>query len=627
MKKNHEKLTDAIGMLNQETIHGCIGDVPRSRHILNPRRAVALLAACLAMMLVVGAVIAVPLMRADEPTLPTVSEDKTTAEHSPTTENALPDTQGGATAVVPNTPIYEGLAYHAAPLVNLHILSEGQKDDAPVPPTEPEDEDVTDVISPDEPVTSGSEISEGETSSEQSTAPDYITDDQTVVMIGDALVDHSIYLLFYAEAGETVTVTSQNGKIGQGALSAGLDVKGDWEDLFAEYSLYKGMIYGKNCGTSLTVDPEFPVVTLGGNRFYPENPLGGRADEEYVDFIIRDAEGLITGAGSVYLGNKKPVQNPDSRYYDTVSITRGAVLGAVRFDEPEKVTEAQAEAFVASLHGNAEDIKPTLFDNLTMNEKFIMALGDVINENYSAYNNFSLIYGYGNDCYRAVTVTSHKTPEIGERHYLLLEDGSWAEYALCLYVCDLCGELTDRCYHSSVERYKLIDGRVLDDRNGKLVAPEDKAPDAIEQVLAEMIPAGSPMKDVILSAYTELSASDEDLLPAGVIHGRVSMIEGLWNRYAILNVCEKGQSFDTPAKSYFITEDGGCYEIIREVYPCDHCGEIIEGEDAEYTHAGYSDHGVGYLLADGRIVTVQSGWSGYTGQEQTYAPQFKVPED
>ena len=633
MKKNHEKLTDAIGMLNQETIHGCVKDAPHTRRVLNGRRAVALMAACLAMILVVGAVIAVPLMKADEPSLPSVSEDEATRAETPVTENSVPATDGDHFVAIPTPPIYEGLSYHAAPLVNVQILSEKEGGDEQSPPVESEtigaDVDDTPVADTSvEDVTSEMGMPEVGTSENEAAYPEYVPDNKTAVMIGDSLNDHSVYLLFYAEAGETVTVTSHNGQIGQGALPSGLETDDNWESLFAEYSIYTGLIYGKNCGKTLVVDPEFPVVTLGGNRFYPEKPLGGRADEEYVDFIIRDAEGLITGAGSVYLGNKKPVQNTESRYYDSVSITRGVVLGAVRFDEPEKVTEAQAEAFVASLHDNAETIKPTLFDNPTMTEKFIMALGDMINENYSAYDNFSMAYGYGrDDGYRAVTVTSHKIPEIGERSYLLMEDGSWAEYDRLVYACALCGELEEECCHHTVERYLLTDGRVLDDRDGKLVEPSENGVADAAEILADMIPDGSPMKEAILSAYAGLAADDAELLPAAAIHQKVNlMMGGIWNRYAILEVCLKGQTSDEPAKCYFITEDGGCFEIVKEVYPCAHCNEILESEAEVETHGGFSDYGVGYLLADGRIVTVESGWSGYTGQEQAYAPEFKNPQ-
>ena len=67
MKKNHEKLTDAIGMLNQETIHGCITDISYSGRKANRKRVVAVLAACMAMLLMLGVVIAAPMMRKEDP--------------------------------------------------------------------------------------------------------------------------------------------------------------------------------------------------------------------------------------------------------------------------------------------------------------------------------------------------------------------------------------------------------------------------------------------------------------------------------------------------------------------------------------------------------------------------------
>ncbi|MBE6585153.1 MAG: hypothetical protein E7645_01350 [Ruminococcaceae bacterium] len=614
MKKNHEKLTDAIGMLNQETVHECFAERSREHRVLNGRRTVALIAACLSLMLMVGAVVALPLMQIGEPLSPTVSNTDPAPSDPLTTGHPTLSTEGDDLVTTPPPSIFEELSYQEAPLVNIQILSERQDTDVQPPHTENE--------------TAGpamdDKFPELETSESETVAPEHAPDQNVSVLVGDAVVSHNVYLLFYTEAGETVTVTSQNGKIGQGAMPTGLDTTDDWEAVFTEYSPYTGLICAKNCGKTLVVDPEFPVVTWGGNRFYPENPLGARADEEYIDFIIRDENSLITGAGSVYLGNKKPLNNEKSRYYDAVSITRGVVLGAARFDEPEKVTEAQVEAFILALHDHAEDVKPTLFEGFTMTEQFVVALGDLINQNYGEFNNFGMASGYASgNTYLNVTVFDSMNLEIGERSYLLLEDGSWVEYSRRVYACDLCGKIEDRCYHNTVERYLLTDGRVLEDRNGKLIVPETQTPNTAEQVLADMILEGSPMKDAIMSGYAGLVAENEGLLPAGVIHQKVSMVEGLWNRYAILMICEKGQTLNDPTKRYFITENGDCFEIVREIYPCAHCGVILDSEEAVEIHGGYSDYGVGYLLADGRVVTVESGWGGYTGQEQTYAPEFK----
>lgn len=604
MKKNHEKLTDAIGMLNQETIHGCITATSSSGRTTNRKRAVVLLAACMATLLMLGALIAVPLMRAEDPILPSESHEEITGQ-SVSENDSLPLTD-------------VGLSYHAAPLVNVQILS-ASKESTPPPATEPETSD-TDSL----PETGSTNPSP----EDSAVSPE----DRISIVVGDELVAHDVYVLFHVEEGEIVTVTSQNGKIGQGKPSIELDgnkIDG-WKEYFATYAMYHSFIHSVTTGQSLTLDPEFPVATWGGNRFYPENPLGGRADEDYIDFIIRDENGLITGAGSVYIGNQKPVINTRSRYYDDVSVTRGVVLGAVRFDDPEQVTEEKATTFVASLHDKAEDVKPHLFDHLSTTERYVMALGAVINQNYAAYDNFSVISGFSPDeAYRAVTILSHKDPEIGERSYLLLEDESWVEYSKTVVYCDLCGEMEDSCYHSQRTRYILMDGRILEDRCGVLTEVTEDVFVSPAEVLEDMIPEGSPMKDAILSAYATLILSEKDAesLPAGVIHNRMGMERRIWARYAILEICEKGQTMDEPATRYFITEEGECFEILGNLYPCAHCGEILDSEDTVQTHAGYSDYGVGYILADGRTVTVENGWSGYTGEEQAYLPEFKNPEN
>ncbi|MBQ7316469.1 MAG: hypothetical protein IJW90_05080 [Clostridia bacterium] len=603
MKKNHEKLTDAIGMLNQETIHGCITATSASGRTTNRKRAVILMAACMATLLMLGAVIAIPLMRAEDPILPSVSHEELTGASAPESDS------------LPLADV--GLSYHAAPLVNVQILS-ASKESTQKPSTEPETSDADSL-----PETGNTNPSTED--------PAVLPEDSISIVVGDELVAHDVYVLFHVEDGETVTVTSQNGKIGQGKHSMALNGnKADaWKEYFAKYAMYHGFIYSVTTGQSLTLDPEFPVATWGGNRFYPENPLGGRADEDYVDFIIRDENGLITGAGSVYIGNQKPVTNTQSRYYDDVSVTRGVVLGAVRFDDPEQVTEEKAATFVASLHDKAEDVKPRLFDHLSATERYVMALGAVINQNYAAYDNFAMTFGFSpDDSYRAVTILSHKDPELSERSYLLLEDESWVEYSKTVAYCDLCGEMEDSCYHSQRTRYILTDGRILEDCRGVLTEVTEEVSVSPAEVLEDMIPEGSPMKDAILSAYETLILSEKDAghLPAGVIHNRMGMEQRIWARYAILEICEKGQTVDVPATRYFITEEGECFEILGNLYPCAHCGEILESEETVQTHAGYSDYGVGYLLADGRVVTVENGWSGYTGEEQAFLPEFKYPE-
>ena len=87
MKKNHEKLTDAIGMLNQETIHGCITATSASGRTTNRKRAVILMAACMATLLMLGAVIAIPLMRAEDPILPSVSHEELTGASAPESDS------------------------------------------------------------------------------------------------------------------------------------------------------------------------------------------------------------------------------------------------------------------------------------------------------------------------------------------------------------------------------------------------------------------------------------------------------------------------------------------------------------------------------------------------------------
>ena len=84
MKTNKEKLNDAVGMLDSETVQDAMtraADMRKARmtrRAVMRRRATVLLAACLSLTLMLGALLAIPLMTADDPAIsestPSMSE-------------------------------------------------------------------------------------------------------------------------------------------------------------------------------------------------------------------------------------------------------------------------------------------------------------------------------------------------------------------------------------------------------------------------------------------------------------------------------------------------------------------------------------------------------------------------
>lgn len=576
MKNDQDKLTDAFGMLREDTLHACVDDSRSPKATARPamyRRVAVLLAACLALTLTAAALLALPLLRSDDPIPPAATSSD--SEETP--------------------PILSELSWYDEPLVNVQVLA----------------------VMPEN-------IQQEELSIENTPA------EGASVVLGDDLTSQQVYILFRAEEGETVTAYSHNGMIGQGRFSdSDYDRQFDsWYEQFLYHTAHH-MIVRPEGSRELAVDPENPFILWGGNRYYSEyHTMGGVPDEDFIDFIIRDAEGRITGAGSVYLANRKAVENTASRYYDIVGVSRGTVLGSVRFDDPASVTEEQAAAFLESLHEKAEAVRETLFDDLTMNERFILALGAVINTDYADYNNFGMVYGYASGSrYRDVTILSPSGSELDDRTYLLPEDGSWAQVAETTWFCETCGELNERCTHIGFlhRRFKLTDGRIMDiynDGEGSypvVVTDETYHPITDEELLAALMPTDSPMVDEVYSAYTGIQAIlPGKVTPYSVTHRSLPAFitgETMWDRYAILEVME-GETAKV-LRRFFVHENGTFAEISYVHYDCEVCDFTTTDE---YEAAGHEHGNVNtvFELTDGGSYTVEDGYA----NGQAHAPVF-----
>ena len=573
MKNNQEKLTDAFGMLREDTLNACVTDTPAAYPAaargVTRRRVAVLLAACLTFALLTTALIALPFLRSEEPAVPA-------------------DTTEGTPAADP----LAGLSWYDEPLVNVQVLAV-------------DNTDVSDLKMID-------------------------TQDISVVL-GNDLVHQQVYVLFNMNQGETLTATSHNAKIAYTTL---LDVDTDtqkyetWEKKFLKYvSLHWTQI--STVDHRIEIDSPEAFLTWGGNRYYSENPLVFTPDEEFIDFVLRDADGYITGAGSVYLGNRKLVQNTESRYYDPVSISRAKVLGSVRFNDPASVTEEQVNAFLESLHEKADGLQKTLFDDPTMGEKFVIALGDLINTRYNHLNGFAMGWGSSPyDNYIALTVYEEEGTEQRTTDYVLMEDGTWGEIERHLSFCKFCGIQVGACSHYQIENKRLLltDGRFMDIISGVInnhgsrtlveVTDTTFVPCSEYDLIKSILAHNSPMVDTVYQAYLGIKAElGEGVVPFEAIHAFHFRPDWnhLWHRYATLEVTDGNGEHH----NYFICENGDYAELDSTHYDCEVCDFSTPSQDRMLGHE-HGEISKVFVLTNGGAYVVKNGLQ----NGQPYAPEY-----
>ncbi len=627
MKKNREKLTDAFGMLREDTLADCVVDtyVPHRAAIRGAaRRRVALIAAaCMTFALLAGALLALPFLRAEEPV----------------TQPPLTDAP----------PVSEfAFAYYDAPLVNVQVLALSEEDATAIENKKLE-----------------------------------IPQNQDVAMVvGTDLTDSQVYVYFTVEEGETVTATSHNSKMNLAQLTNFNDkVYYDtvWEQIMSHYAYGNEINHVGAPAHEIIIRPPSAVSETetaevdehsthyflkwgGGNRYYPAMADTSPADEDFIDFIIRDENGRITGAGCVYLGNRKLIHNTESRYYDIVSITRGKVLGSVRFEDPDNVTEEQVTAYLESLHEEADGLRETLFENLNLSERLTAALADVINTHYDTSNTFGMMYGCSStDTYLDISIFNNDYSDVREATFLLLEDGTWGELDKVVEFCEYCGEHkinysnpTTPCNHWGFwhERYKLTDGRIFDtysdydadttdtllvNRNNyvtrlMLVTDDTYETPTAAEVIADCLPFDASMEGVVAEAFLQIN---EAMGGGAQIDNAVQSFstpypidlstapnpfewEKLWDRYAILDVREGRLG---ALHHYLVLEDGSYFAYDKVRYECEECGHSTTNNQISLDHeydANHSEATKVFLLSEGGTYTVRDGLS----NGQPYAPVY-----
>lgn len=382
MKNNRDKLSHAFNDLRDDTLMEAVTamETPVVSKATHSRRRLTVAAACLTAVLALGAVLALPMLKTEEPA-PTPP---------PATEPQAPD---------------DVMFYYDAPIVKMMSLSVGDTAEG---------------------------IMEGESN-------------VTMRIDEDIRITHEYHLLFETLAeGETLTLTSRNTTLAQASViefpDADIHIKAATEYL-----------------PSITFDPTLTQydkpVFLWNYLDLPEDArTEGNIYEDFVDFIIRDADGHITGTGCLYLANKKVMTTEENNsYFKLMSISRGKVLGSVRFDDPASVTEEQVEALLSEMHGKAEGLAENFFDEstFTADEWYIKNWAAIMETEYPEYLPEDapplVLRGAGRiiDGIRAHLLMATLETYTELRSVFFFEDGTYAiaEYENIKCICPVCGEI------------------------------------------------------------------------------------------------------------------------------------------------------------------------------------------
>lgn len=416
---NKEKLNDAVGMLDGEILQTAMtraADMRMTRLTRRAtlrRRAAVLLAACLSLTLLVGALLAIPLMRADE--TPAASE-----------KNTFP-------------------AYAEAPMVKLISLSAT------------ETATVSDPAIPSEPINTHLESIE-------------------------SILKSYLVLSFDCEPGETITVCSEDaclGLIGQ-PLGEDTDLSPSGEYIrLAKQIFHEGGLYQLDKEVNyfqreLTVDPSTSSIRVD----IPRKSAGGQNDA-ILRFTVKNGEGQITGAGSIYVCIRYALnrEEMDVTWMLKDEVTRSAVLGSVRFDDPAAVTEEQARALTDTFAARAEEVKATLsFEPATAHERLMYARASIVAALYDGrrISGFSTSVGGSKDySVFSVSIQTGEGNEDREEHrFLIFSDYTWVEMTVCpteacnLWMCHGC----DACPVTQQEgiHHPLAVGCVLTTVDGRV---------------------------------------------------------------------------------------------------------------------------------------------------------------
>ncbi len=377
-KENAEILLDQMELSDDQAIVDCMtAEIPTFQKNLSAwqlrRKAIAAVAACAVFALTAAAMLMLPMMRNDVPSVPGVQgEALNNSDHQEDSETQ-------------NHPLYASLSYRETPVVKMTALAE----------------DKTTLMG------------EGGGSFD-------------ATYLNHLFFRENMLLAFDFEADETVTVVSQKGGINPMAYpdsyyevaDASHTEQLNWIKTYCNMFSWKE----EDCVESHTLTNE--------DAFLMWNTTEAQTyGEDILTFVIRNAKGQITGVGSVLMVKYHPVNDSENFFYDKASIVRWSVLGSVRFDDPAAVTEEAANALLADMNAKADAARAELsFEVADRQERYVLALADAMNTAYTPEQTKEM----GGFAMQTSEVCSFYKLEIenldhSERHFLLFKDGTWKE--------------------------------------------------------------------------------------------------------------------------------------------------------------------------------------------------------
>lgn len=259
--KNNHPITDSLGGLSEEAVRACMSEDVTPRAVVSHGglyRKLAVAAACLTLTLTVGAAVALPLMRAEEP--------------------ALPETEHSDTAIEP-PPETDAEAVEAYPFVRFQVLSYSENDTK-----EPS--------------------SDGDSS-------------LTIIDELSSLRTYNLYLQFDCAEGETVTITShdmgENDDISE-RWQETLSRVESADHRYGSTAEYVARILTREIYNRLR-NKNHSLLKLDSATYmwcYPTQTPERNYD--VVSFVIRNENGEITGAGSICIGIHSSLYHHQLRY-------------------------------------------------------------------------------------------------------------------------------------------------------------------------------------------------------------------------------------------------------------------------------------------------------------------------
>lgn len=416
MKTNKEKLNDAVGMLDSETVQDAMtraADMRKARmtrRAVMRRRATVLLAACLSLTLMLGALLAIPLMTADDPA---ISESTPSMSETP---------------VPPATDETPTLSYTETSMVRLSLL------------TTRNDSTVSDTS-----LFSRSDLPQMDTV--------------------NGFFRTFLVLSFDCEAGETVTVNAGTACLFPVDMPFNEDTDLNLTGSFMEclMDIYDGRDPGN---TTLTLDPAASCILV----MMPKTQTA--LDEDTLTFTVHNGDSMTVGAGSIYLGTRYLLDAETHRlWYESSALTRSAVLGSVRFDAPEHVATRQVSDLLSSFTAETEAAKAELdYTPVTVEERYIAARAEIALTAFADERITGSSTQAGSFLHYQTIHVSDTDKSEKDRGFLLFADGTWGEYEIhdgCHNGChgDGCPLGSENEFlHSLTKgcRITLTDGRIFE---------------------------------------------------------------------------------------------------------------------------------------------------------------------